>query len=460
MTFLFRSRSRTGWLLLGSCCLSLYGNPVLATDNAPSELLARQASATPQSTQAFISATLDQSSVYVQAQAVLTVRVFHSIPLYDDSQFSALELPNARVELLGKTIIREQTLNGITYGVLERRYALFPQRSGHLSIPALQFNATVFNAETAGAYRGYPLQLNSTPLTLEVRPRPLNYPIGQPWLPAQQLYLAEEWNPESSSTVRVGSAITRTMRLHAEGLSAAQLPELNEALGLSSVRLYPEKPLLRDKPNEVGLTGEREESVALVPLQAGEIELPARELVWWNTREDRLERAHLPAHNITVEATRSADGKASYNAQTNAPLVWPWQVGCATLLLTNALTWRLWRRAKKRPTHHSRLPASAAGSNARSVLEGLRRACDNNDPHQARQALDLWVRYQPFTLADLASRYQALSVALDALNSALYSASAQQWQGTQLWEAISGLSDANGSINTEDGSQLPPLYPH
>ena len=50
--------------------------------------------------QVFIEATLDSHDVYVQAQAVLTLRIYHSVALYDDSSLSPLQLENAKVEPL------------------------------------------------------------------------------------------------------------------------------------------------------------------------------------------------------------------------------------------------------------------------------------------------------------------------------------------------------------------------
>lgn len=424
-------------------------------ENAP-PLAAEVRPATPQTASVFMEAAFDQSSVYVQAQAVLTVRVLHAIPLYDDSQFSPLELLEARVELLGKPRTYEQTLNGVLYGVQEIRYAVFPQHSGALQIPALQFNATALDTHTPGEMRGHPIQAQSTPLTLTVRPRPSNYPSGQPWLPARQLQIHEEWTPDLTPHVRAGEAITRTLRLRAEGLSAAQLPELNAALALRGVRIYPEKPQLRDVSTELGFVGNREESVAFVPLDGGILELPARELLWWNTVEERLERVQVPARQFQVEALRSAEGNNAINTELFSGLVWPWQAGCAGLLLTNALTWRLWRRAKRRPVVNNRSTALAQPSTLKATQEDLRRACATNNPQAARQALDAWARNQPCTLAELATRHPPLSEALNALNSVLYSASGQAWQGEKLWDAIHRLP-VSGPI--DDDSSLPPLYP-
>src|SRR5450830_1758992 len=48
----------------------------------------------------FVESNLDQNSVYVQAQTLLTVRVYHSVSLYDDSSLTPLQIPDARIEHL------------------------------------------------------------------------------------------------------------------------------------------------------------------------------------------------------------------------------------------------------------------------------------------------------------------------------------------------------------------------
>ncbi|MNN36336.1 hypothetical protein D3C81_1502290 [compost metagenome] len=138
-------------------------------------------------------------------------------------------------------------------------------------------------------------------------------------------------------------------------------------------------------------------------------------------------------------------------------LLWPWQLACAVLALTTLLGFGLWWRARRQPAV---IRAAASGPSPRTLLDDLRRACQSNDPHATRQALDAWARQQPETLADLAARYVPLSDALDGLNGALYSASGHSWQGDELWQAIGSLPVANRSDSTPAPSgSLPPLYP-
>ncbi|QGW76688.1 protein BatD [Pseudomonas alkylphenolica] len=412
----------------------------------------------------FIDASLDQPEVYVQAQAVLTLSIYHSVPLYDDSSLSPLQIDNAKVEPLGESRTFEKDIDGVRHGVIEMRYAIYPQQSGDLNIPALAFSATAaqndaeqeLNAPRAGKQ----VRVDSTPLVLTVNPIPADYPANAPWLPTSNLSLEEHWSPDpAQQQTQIGDSLTRTVTVQAEGLSSAQLPPL-PATEVTGLRRYPDQPQLRNQVNDRGLLGIREEREALVPTHSGNLELPAQEVFWWNTREDHLEHSSLPARSLQIEdnPALSADKPANIDpvSVTTRPL-WPWQLSTALLALTTLLGFALWWRARSQPAV---LRAAQSGPSPRTLLDDLKRACQANDPQATRQALDAWARQQPETLAEMAARFVPLSDALDGLNGALYSESGQYWQGEELWRAIGTIPAAEQLQPTasENGS-LPPLYP-
>ncbi len=306
----------------------------------------------------FIDASLDRESVYVQAQAVLTLRIYHSVSLYDDSSLTPLSIPDARVEQLGDPRTFETDINGVRHGVIELRYAIFPQQSGELSIPAQVFSATPVERSNGyefnpfGPRPGRPTRVKSPEIPLEVKPRPASWPADVPWLPARALTLSEAWNPEPKA-VTVGDSLTRSLMLRAEGLSSAQLPPLpiQDSAGL---RRYPDQPQQRNEVNDKGLIGSREESEALVPSQSGRITLPEVQVLWWNTELDRLESASLPARTLEVASNPSLEVEAPVGGQAVARdaaqvLLWPWQLACALLALTTALGFGLWWHARRQP---------------------------------------------------------------------------------------------------------------
>lgn len=428
------------------------------------QVLQADASRQDSASQVFIEATLDSSEVYVQAQAVLTLRIYHSVALYDDSSLSPLQLENAKVEPLGESRTYEKEINGVRHGVIETRYAVYAQQSGTLDIPPLTFTATAAASQDEApqangtARAGHQVQVSSLPLRLAVRPIPAAWPAGVPWLPARSLALEEHWNPDpGNQQVQIGDSLTRNITLRAEGLSSTQLPPL-PATEITGLRRYPDQPLLRNEISERGMIANREEREALVPTHSGALALPALEVAWWNTREDHLEHSSLPARTLNVQdnPALSADTPVGDNSSASS-LLWPWQLATLVFALTTVLGFALWWRARSQPAV---LRAAQAGPSPRTLLDDLKRACQANDPQATRQALDAWARQQPETLAEMAARFVPLSDALDGLNGALYSESGQYWQGEDLWRAIGTIPPAEQVLlPTGENGSLPPLYP-
>ncbi|MBX8489264.1 BatD family protein [Pseudomonas cichorii] len=414
----------------------------------------------------FIETSLDQESVYVQAQAVLTLRIYHSVSLFDDSSLSPLQIAEARVDKLGESRTYEKLINGVRHGVIETRYAIYPQQSGTLEVPALVFSATLVQtgspnqeASPFGPQPGRMMRVSSAKVPLNVKPKPADYPADVPWLPARSVTLEESWNPEPGNS-QVGDSLTRTIILKAEGLSGSQLPPL-PATQVAGLRHYPDQPQLGNLVSERGLIGTREEREALVPNRPGAIDLPTVDVTWWNTREDHLEHSSLPARTLQINNNPGLAVDTPVNNEQGGltvlgPPVWPWQLSTLLLALTTLLSLILWWRARGQPAVTR---AVQTGPSPRTVLDDLKRACTANDPHATRQALDAWARQQPETLADMAARFVPLSDALDGLNGALYSETGKFWMGEDLWRAIRTLPAAERIQDPTGDAGLPPLYP-
>ncbi|RRW36300.1 BatD family protein [Ectopseudomonas oleovorans] len=415
----------------------------------------------------FIDASLDQDNVYVQAQAVLTLRIYHSVSMYDDSSLTPLRIADARVEQLGEPRTYEKSIGGVLHGVIELQYAIYPQRSGPLVIPGQTFSATLVDRSRSndflpfGPRAGKVSRVQSPDIPLQVKPKPADYPADAPWLPARALGLAETWNPQPEQS-QVGDSLTRRLILKVDGLSSAQLPPL-PATQVDGLRRYPDQPQMSDQKSETGIIGTREEREALVPNRSGSFDLPPLEVLWWNTQTDTLERTTLSARTLQV----AENPQLQNDEQPNTPMVttqviegpelWPWQLACAVLSLATLLGFGLWWHARRQPAIQR---AAQSGPSPRTLLDDIKRACQAGDAQATRHALDAWARQQPETLADMAARYVPLSDALDGLNGALYSESGQFWQGEELWKAIRSLpASQEPSAAPQESSALPPLYP-
>lgn len=450
----------------------------------------------------FITATLDQKQPYVQAATTLTVRIFVDEPLYQAS----LELqPNndVLIQQLGKDRQTGETRNGRNYQVIERKYLLFPQRSGRIVLDGPVLNAQVQDNRTgsdpffgevfgrnpfAGMMNATrPLRIQGGQVVLNVRPRPASG-TGHDWLPAQGMTLEETWQPDNGP-IHVGDPVTRHLHLGAQGLTASQLPDLSLLMPLPpGLRAYPDQPKLDTGVEGDGVIGTRDQDIALIASRAGRYVIPAMHLFWWDTTKNIQREVNLPMRTLDVlpntaafsaGTTPSAKPPTASMPPTAEPsrpspdsavwtsYRWPWiSLGLAMLWLGTLFAW--WRNGWR----NSRLPMSEPGqpvsvpaatprpSDARNAF---RQACRENAPQAARRHLLDWVRAtfpddQPMGLKAVAERLEApgLKPLLEQLDRACYSGG--EWHGASLSEALKSLPDRKVRGH-QPAPELAGLYP-
>ena len=170
-------------------------------------------------------ASVDQASVYVQAETTLTVTLQQAINL-DGGEISAFDIPDTVMEDLERRSFQRRVGNR-TWLVTELRYAIYPQKSGPLVIPAIGFTAREVQPGRSllGARLGRRLRMASEPIEISVKSVPPGFP-GEVWLPARSLSLEENWSIDPGS-LNVGDSTTRTLTLNARGLQGSQLPPLS-----------------------------------------------------------------------------------------------------------------------------------------------------------------------------------------------------------------------------------------
>lgn len=241
----------------------------------------------------FIELSADKAEVYVQEQLVLTIQLFFSGNLIR-GELSEPEHPDAIIESLGKQREFTRYRDGVRYRVVERRYAIFPQQPGQLSLAPIHFEGQARDANGQLKFLRDQQQLYEVP----VKPVPDAYPADQPWLPARSLALAEDGLPPAGE-LNAGANLTRKITLHADGLPAEALPPLPQETP-AAIRSYPESPLRNTETTVDGLRSTLQQEAALVPVQAGDVVLPAIRIPWWNTETDQLEQAILPERRYTI----------------------------------------------------------------------------------------------------------------------------------------------------------------
>lgn len=287
---------------------------------------------------------LDVSSlpkkIYVQSQLIYTIQFFRSIEIVGasltDLKTSAAD---AVIEKLGEDQNFETKRHGIRYLVVERRYAIFPQRSGNLTIMPVHLEARVAQnrhserASVSGSSHPEEIivQRHSPAVVLKVEPIPTSFQ-EKLWLPARHLQVEEKWS-KNPPQFQAFEAITRTLTLWANGLTAAQLPyivvpeEVGNTTFIQSehatkkqtpfLNRYPDQPVLTDQRNRDGIIGMRVEKVMIIPSRTGTLTLPAIEIPWWNIDAQIKEIAYLPERTLVVTPA-SPQHRASSSTQEPA----------------------------------------------------------------------------------------------------------------------------------------------
>lgn len=259
---------------------------------------------------------VDKSAVYVQEQLLLTHRLYTSIQLTDLS-IEELKIPGAIVQNVSQNQFRKR-IGSKDYIVVEMTFAVFPQASGKLDIPAIAISAHQVANNSQNSFfrsRGNQLVRNTQSKVINVMAKPAHIAADQ-WMPSSQVQLNQQWSSNLDQLV-VGEPITRTITISAKGLTGAQIQPLNLEPS-SDYKVYPDKAQLDEQVAAGGVSGIRRESFALVPNRQGKISLPKISVRWWDTVHQRMQTATLEALELNV-GPAAADSTAALDP-TLAPI--------------------------------------------------------------------------------------------------------------------------------------------
>ncbi len=393
----------------------------------------------------FILTDIEPSDPYVMAQVHYRERIFAGPRLHDVSISRSAPFTDALVHPLGDFQPYVAERDGQHYRVFERRYAIIPQRSGPIPLPPLSLRGRVRTAAGAETgQRGRRIERHGEPVTLQVRPRPASASDAA-WLPSVAVTLEETW-PNDPPQFQVGTPITRNLRLSARGVEAVQLPRLHHP-DLSWAQVYADAEQLATRHDESWLLGQYTQTLRIVPHQAGQFMLPAVTVHWWDTEADGPQIAQLPARSVIVQAADTLTDNymipplpapITLIQPPDSPSYPPWPLLSSGLLLLWLLTLLGWWHERRR---HS-VPAAPATPPAHTAPPApkLRRACRDNDPCGAAQALLSWgQRHWPETppanLIQLAERLPKIRNTITELDRYRYGPPQSTWDGSLLWRA-------------------------
>lgn len=438
----------------------------------------------------FLETLVNPNRAYVGQQLLYTVRLFFDVNLNSGS----LPDPHADgVDLrrLGGDTNYDAERNGHRYHVIERRYALTPQRAGSVTIPSVEFQGEAMDAgnpNDPGNFFGQgglfgntsPVTADSSPVTIDVQPVPVEWG-STTWLPARSLTLRLEGLP-GDDKVQAGQPINLHMMVDASGLPADVLPEPSLP-AVDGATVYPDQSSSATHDDGQWLAGHRERSFAIFPQHAGTLTIPEVTLTWFNVQSGQKQVATLPAHTLTVlpaangaPATPSssaqavttaapgspADAMAATAPSSSAPSTpWRWiAMGSIGLWVLSILAFWWWRR-RKPASPPSAVPGKA--DSPRTSRHAFMHAARGNDRAAQARRLLAWARTERPGLQNLGQLSAALAseeqrMAIDRLQRQQY-ASASDAPSSDLAAVFAHGFAWRSEGESSDDSPLPPLYP-
>jgi hypothetical protein len=420
----------------------------------------------------FVATEVDFDESYVQAQILYTVKVYRAVatrqPRLSEPEIAGVDV---LVEMAGEERSYESLLNGKSYNVVERIYALFPQESGEIRIEPARFEARVLRN---GRITGRKV-FQSQPIVIDVNPIPA--PPAQfarsTWLPAKSVSLSEEWSRDPGS-IPAGEPITRHVRVTALGQLSTQIPLIDLSVP-DSIKVYPDKPELRVSAVDGGILASRTDQYALIGIVPGEVELPAIKLPWWDIAASEWKVATLPARKISI--LPSADAPAPAAAQ--AELVSPAEAGSGVVVESRfwrrvsealagiwILTILMWWWSGKPKTEKRRPEAPPIHKQQSRLLTQTRKAALDGDTATVKSTLLQWARLQwpddsPRSIGEIADRVtDPLDAELRQLSRGTYGPSGSgEWQGKALAKALRSFAIRKDAVAAAVRDTLPPLMP-
>lgn len=433
-------------------------------------VLAADKSVTSAQQDLFITTQVSATELYVQQQITLTVKLHFAAELKRGS-LTEPTLTGANILQIGKDKESENIINGKRYRIIERIYAISPQKSGDVILKSPIFSGEIMMPSTRRSnFLSFadtkPVSVIGDDIALTIKAIPAE--ITGAWLPSELLALHQEWQPEPSK-FKVGEPITRTITLTAAGLSEEQLPEITMEVP-QGLKVYPDQPELHTGLNNERLVSQKVINFAIVASQAGEYQLPEITIPWWNTVTNKAELAKIPGQKISVLPNTdiipvTTQQPPSVNLENpTAPKV----IENIVIQSDNFLQWLFlglwlltllaWFISAKRSTRSVKT-TKVSDPKVNNAYLALLAACKKNNGELALANLLPWAQSQSSnselltTLDSIHSYFKdtALSNAIIELQKSYYGKNPSQWSGNNLIDAIQNLNKQNNVklVNTE-----------
>lgn len=304
-----------------------------------------------------------QGPVWVGQRVTVTVTAMTPVRFVDPIAWPDITAREGRIIVLPEaaTVPGTERVGGESYAALVRSYSVFPATPGDLVLAPLTVRVRV------GGGDGQPVAA-----TASTEPARLSARVPPGVTDLRRLVVAPSFSlragTEGQITLHVGEAVTRTVRMQADGTAAMMLPPAIWPTP-DGVRVYPDPPELQDHTDRGELRAVRNERASFVPQRAGDIELPGYAVSWLDPRQGQVRQVTVPPLRLHVLPAAEGPARARHL---------PWQAVAAAAAAVLAIAGGIWWLLRRH--RHA----------ATDALDELVAACRTGDPRRTLRALYRW----------------------------------------------------------------------
>ncbi|MEC9296988.1 MAG: BatD family protein [SAR324 cluster bacterium] len=459
----------------------------------PIALKAEESSQNPNNQIVRLEVDVSPKEVYPQQQVLIRVRIIRTGAQLENESLTPFELAGIQIEKVNQRSFRK-VKNGKRQLITEISYVLLPEKSGTILLPQLSYQGNeIRGGNSQGNFgnfgnfgnifqqRGRRIFSNSEEQTIQVKALPVGFKGW--WLPAAKLELEEQWLPDPPE-FRVGEPVTRTLTVNAYGVFGNQIPELSFELP-EKMKAYADQPSIETDKTQDGLKGTRVEKWAIIPGQAGRLELPEISVAWWDVRKDEIRTSVFPARIIevlpatvdfpaapvtqeTAIETKKASVVVTQEPASADQKVSFWKVLAIVFAILWGATMLLWFFLKKNNAASGIEKEEEIKRNKelalRSATKKVEKALSSGEAETVQIALltwadSVWSENPPQGIEQIGERIPQLKNGIKTLNSVLYGKQCKENSLEELQKEFCGLSFTAKNEKNNRHSQLSPLYP-
>ncbi len=407
----------------------------------------------------FIQIQTEPQKPYVREKVILAVRLFFAAEIRSGELVDP-KVVDADVTRVGVDRQFQVQLGDKDYLVIERRFLVFPQKSGQLLVEDVAFRGEIVVRDSSNNPRLLRVDKSAEPTRIQVKPRPSGATDGV-WLPAENLVLIDSWD-SGLPEFEAGKPVKRIIEMRATGVRGLQLPGLSYQ-GNDTLRIYGSQPVRNTDDHSEQVVGRQVEEFVIVPQEGESIEIPEFYVVWWDITEDREKVARIPSisvqANLSASAESNSDSGTAIDTQPNITSLQDanipsreetsfWKLASLILAAAWLATLYFWiaTRLRNRDGCDEQHKRTKVSQSQRRIQSTIRHSCKTNNASAAAQNIlrwghTTWPKHPPKNLIDFGNRISsnALREELQKLDRYLYSDDSAGWQGDQLWNEFKNL---------------------